>query len=223
MSEKPKEYSVRRGAFKDKKVKDLSINDMRIIIHSMRRTADADAGAKMMEFILDRKGVAGVVEFVEWGQKILDNTGMILKSDFLPIDGSEPTKEEKKMLRSATPGLSRRSFLFNVAPWCAVAATGAVHSAAGMLEDLAGQATGDQTASGPKNIFGKIRQEIDNKGGYPLEMIGSVSLAYLAINDWNDDKYQQISNGVAEIGQILGISERMTSYRLNLPSKRAAR
>jgi len=220
MSGQPQPYIVRNGSFRGRPVSELATDDLRQMVDAIPADEDATAGVRMMHWMLN-KGYSAqeFVEFIAWGQNILDTTGKITPADFSPDPGEAPnTHEEREMLRAARPPvMTRRNLLLGV-PSALIATYSAARLLLSGLSMLAEE--GAEEGALPekeKGRLAKISEAMESISSAPVEAAGTLMLLYEVIDiykEYEPEKFDQISNAIAKIADDLGIGDPTPTYRL---------
>ena len=214
----PIAYTVRNGPYKGRNLRELSAQELTEMVRAIPKDEDATAGIGMMLWILKNYPPATFVDFVEWGQNILDETGKITPADFSADPHEVPnTPDEHEMLRHARPELmTRRNLLLGV-PSAAVSLFTVTRLTLAALKQAQEPKPEEGAAEESKTRIGRLSDRFEELSNLPVEMFGLATLLFEIvemIKDYEPQKFDEISNGVAKIADDMGIGDPTPTFRL---------
>jgi hypothetical protein len=178
----------------EKKLKDLTAGEMREVINSLVPRDEMHAGIQFLNLLLDKKGIPGVIAFVEKAKKILDEEGKLLDYDF---DASE-----KELLKKAWPDLMARRNALGI---IGAAVSGAIFAGvAGIDSAVTAKKIMNPPPAPPPQAQGVLEQaqELAHRYAYPVAeiMIGAV-LMNEGVENWRKEKLEGVANAVADLAE----------------------
>jgi hypothetical protein len=193
------------GIDAEKSIGDLTKEEMKELILSLRPKEDMHAGVRFLLVLLEEKSTQGVIDFVSKMSAILDKEGKLLDYDF---DG-----REKEILKgkAAPPIISRRTFLRSTA-WTASGAVFAAHGALGLVDQLGGyidKATAP-TLGKEETQTEKIQRRAAIKSAYDFigthlmntaNILVGAALVNEGVEKWREAKLEQVANAIAELAE----------------------
>ena len=215
-----KPYIVRNGEFKGRNLRELSADELRKMVSSIPQDEDAAAGIGLMNWILEKTPPETLIDFVEWGQNILDETGKITAADFSADPDEQPnTTEEKAMLRAARPRVLNRRNLLLVVPSAIIAAFTAIRLGIKVVtpQKVPKNLDDKEHIAPKKGNLEALDETLENYSSTPLETLNMGALLFEVIESFKDygpTKFDQISNAVAKIADDMGMGEPTPTFRL---------
>jgi hypothetical protein len=174
-----------------RRVGELSVDEMRRVIRELSPKGEMHAGVRFLELLLEEKGVAGVIDFVEKGHRILDEEGKLLDYDFV-------TDFEKRLLKRSHPNaLDRRTFLHTIG-WGVAGGIGIPYYASEISDGLWLRFRGNER----NNVFARIHEWIGRYLLPPAELLISAALVNEMVVNWRETKLEEVSNAVAEAVEV---------------------
>ena len=209
----------------DKKLGELTRAEMRQILERLPDEPEFHAGIVLLKRILDKdpddaKAVAGFIAFTDKADNILDNTGKILKHDFIaqpnePADSPYVLGHEEEM-KKTSPLAPRRQFLragLRTLAWVGtggvIAAYGAARTGSQMARYMSSPSTDDAAvkAKAGRDMFSLAHEFIDDHVMGPTDVVLGGAILNEGLENWDELKFEQISNGITEFLQFVGAYE----------------
>jgi hypothetical protein len=218
-----KTYTIRSQRFLGRNVHELTQDELKQMVEDVYKgDPDSAAGIRLMRHILDKHGPEQLIKFVEWGQHIIDVTGKITRADFTPDPGEPPLfEDEEDMLQSARPRMmNRRTWMLGI-PSALITAYSATRLGLQALENATTKEEPAHDANDndkPHNRLASLNRKLDTFSSPLIEILGSMTLLYEVldiISDYEDEKFDQISNAVAELADNMGIGAPTPTFRLD--------
>ncbi len=185
-----------------RRISELSVDEMRKVINELSPKGEMHAGVRFLNLLLDEKGVAGVIDFVEKGHIILDEEGKLLDYDFV-------TDLEKRLLKRSHPNFfDRRTFLHTIG-WGVAGGIGLPYYSSEIGNELWVRFRQNER----DNVFAHIHTWIGRYLVPSAELLISASLVNEMVINWRETKLEEVSNAVTEAVEVFRKIGKGTSAR----------
>lgn len=174
---------------------------LRRMIGNLMPKSEVFSGVKFFNFLLDRRGVEGVLNFIRKASQALDKgNDLDLSYDFDEV--------EREAFKASRLELSRRNFLRTTA-WQlggAITIADAALNAGGKVVDLikpTPSSTNGAPPSPPSNHLATAQQAVHNYGMPIAETLIGAALVYEGHDNRVEMKLEQVSDAVLQLAETL--------------------